>query len=874
MSGRAGLVLFVLLLLLGSLAGGIGVPGPSPALRAQLYPSPFVDKHLFLHPDENNTLFDRIDLMNTSGIRPAALPGDYDGDDIIGVTLWNGASWPLNLFGFYANPSGSPAFARDLYVWNATAVLYLFAQFLGTYQINVSLYRIGLTVELLGYVNTSVSLPSMETRRVTVALPTINAVVPAGETLLLAVTRWDAQAGVIVFGFDASSWDSRLVVRTNTYIHIDAPTGVFVGGSPRVTLSDVEPPTVIVNVSDPFGAAHIERASIEVFDPGSVRIASSGNLTLPNATDSSAVPAWKRFEFVLPALAAPGIYTVRINATDIDRLLPNSLRVPMNWNTSYAFTFEVYLTLDHFVVNAPGQVEAGALFTMDLEARSRADYAVSNWTGVVVLSAVPLVAEPPGTLGIAQATVVANGTLTLASQSYTKAHPIQLEVRNGSAAGLSAPIQVRPAAPSSIIIAQPSPYVTTAGVTVVFQAEARDPYGNLNDSWTATWNGSGSGAAVSSAGMLTPTVAGTGSVTVRASGVSGVEATITIIVLPAPVASVTLTPTGPVVNLVAGTNQTFVATGRDAYGNINLTWQANWALDDPTLGLLDPINYTATLTPTKVGSTTLRVTNGAIGASVGLSIAPGPLARIQLNPSNPQLLDPGDNLTITATAYDAYGNEIPVWTPAWQVNGSIGQIFGTTSVVLFIAQEGTLQGSIIVSANGVEAELLIVTTGAVAAPQPPWGLIGGIAAAAAAAAGGAIFWLRRRPQTIIDEVFLMTPTGLLLKHFTRRLKPDQDDSILAGMLTAVQDFVKDSFRESGGEVDEIKFKDFRIMIARAPHVLMAAVVSGERTDLLQGKLNRVTRAVEAQYGATLAEWSGDLSELTGVDKIVSELFTK
>jgi len=45
-------------------------------------------------------------------------------------------------------------------------------------------------------------------------------------------------------------------------------------------------------------------------------------------------------------------------------------------------------------------------------------------------------------------------------------------------------------------------------------------------------------------------------------------------------------------------------------------------------------------------------------------------------------------------------------------------------------------------------------------------------------------------STLVDEIFVMTPSGMLVKHYTRRLRPDQDENILAGMLTAVQSFIK------------------------------------------------------------------------------------
>src|SRR2546425_1839524 len=94
-----------------------------------------------------------------------------------------------------------------------------------------------------------------------------------------------------------------------------------------------------------------------------------------------------------------------------------------------------------------------------------------------------------------------------------------------------------------------------------------------------------------------------------------------------------------------------------------------------------------------------------------------------------------------------------------------------------------------------------------------WGILVLVGAAVAAAA---FLILRRRgaeaskpaappPTTtakssdaILEDVFLLNhKDGLLIKHETRRLRPDVDTDILSGMLTAVQAVVKDALR--GGD---------------------------------------------------------------------------
>jgi hypothetical protein len=129
----------------------------------------------------------------------------------------------------------------------------------------------------------------------------------------------------------------------------------------------------------------------------------------------------------------------------------------------------------------------------------------------------------------------------------------------------------------------------------------------------------------------------------------------------------------------------------------------------------------------------------------------------------------------------------------------------------------------------------------------------------------------RSSPTIIDEIFLMTPDGLLLKHYTRRLKPDADEDILAGMLTAVQTFIKESMDESSGRLREIKFENYDIVISNSKHVVVAAIISTKKPEKLRNQLKLVTDDIESKYGSTLAKWSGDKSELSEVDSLMKRL---
>ena len=131
----------------------------------------------------------------------------------------------------------------------------------------------------------------------------------------------------------------------------------------------------------------------------------------------------------------------------------------------------------------------------------------------------------------------------------------------------------------------------------------------------------------------------------------------------------------------------------------------------------------------------------------------------------------------------------------------------------------------------------------------------------------------RSSPTIIDEIFLMTPAGMLMKHYTRRLRPDQDEHIMAGMLTAVQNFIKESFDEHGGKLKEIRFDNYDVLISHSKTVVIAAIISTKKSEKLRMQLKEVTEEIEERFGDRLTKWSGDTAEIADVDHLMKRLIS-
>ncbi|MBS3817494.1 MAG: hypothetical protein KGY76_08040, partial [Candidatus Thermoplasmatota archaeon] len=135
----------------------------------------------------------------------------------------------------------------------------------------------------------------------------------------------------------------------------------------------------------------------------------------------------------------------------------------------------------------------------------------------------------------------------------------------------------------------------------------------------------------------------------------------------------------------------------------------------------------------------------------------------------------------------------------------------------------------------------------------------------------ALFYLRRREYTI-EDIFLIHDSGGLIKHITRTLKAERDEDILAGMFTAVQNFVDDAFAEEEDEVlKRMEYGEKKVLVHKGDSVILAVFISGEEPkSALEGMKNLVAD-IEERYGEDIEDWSGDLEDISGITEMLKAL---
>lgn len=123
----------------------------------------------------------------------------------------------------------------------------------------------------------------------------------------------------------------------------------------------------------------------------------------------------------------------------------------------------------------------------------------------------------------------------------------------------------------------------------------------------------------------------------------------------------------------------------------------------------------------------------------------------------------------------------------------------------------------------------------------------------------------------IDELFMMTRDGLLLKHFSYKETSVVDEDILASMLTVVQNFVADSFNKKQATLKKLEFGEFNILITSGEHISVVAISADKNIDELEKPINLMLREFEETNEQTLESWNGDKDCFIGLEGCIDKL---
>lgn len=113
----------------------------------------------------------------------------------------------------------------------------------------------------------------------------------------------------------------------------------------------------------------------------------------------------------------------------------------------------------------------------------------------------------------------------------------------------------------------------------------------------------------------------------------------------------------------------------------------------------------------------------------------------------------------------------------------------------------------------------------------------------------------------VEQVFLIhKKTGLVLQHVVANAVAAQDADLVSAMLTAIQDFVQDSFKVQKGEVLEtLHFGELTISIEQGPQAVLASVIRGNPPKELKFVFQEAIEKLHIELSSEIEAFQGDSS---------------
>jgi outer membrane protein OmpA-like peptidoglycan-associated protein len=112
----------------------------------------------------------------------------------------------------------------------------------------------------------------------------------------------------------------------------------------------------------------------------------------------------------------------------------------------------------------------------------------------------------------------------------------------------------------------------------------------------------------------------------------------------------------------------------------------------------------------------------------------------------------------------------------------------------------------------------------------------------------------------VEQIFLIhKKSGLLLQHLVTTQVAVQDPDLVAAMLTAIQDFVKDSFRvQKGDGIKSLRFGELVIWIEEGPQALVAAMIRGNPPQELKLVLQEAIEKIHLKLSKEIQNFTGEM----------------
>ena len=118
----------------------------------------------------------------------------------------------------------------------------------------------------------------------------------------------------------------------------------------------------------------------------------------------------------------------------------------------------------------------------------------------------------------------------------------------------------------------------------------------------------------------------------------------------------------------------------------------------------------------------------------------------------------------------------------------------------------------------------------------------------------------------VEQAFIIhRESGLLIAHLATEPEMEEDADLISSMLTAVRDFVRDSFSpDAQADIENLRMGELQLLIDQAPDVTLVLVCRGTVPQELHALMDERLEALQREYGRAFASFDGDTSAFIGI----------
>jgi outer membrane protein OmpA-like peptidoglycan-associated protein len=125
----------------------------------------------------------------------------------------------------------------------------------------------------------------------------------------------------------------------------------------------------------------------------------------------------------------------------------------------------------------------------------------------------------------------------------------------------------------------------------------------------------------------------------------------------------------------------------------------------------------------------------------------------------------------------------------------------------------------------------------------------------------------------VEQVFLIhRETGLVLNHVVAHSAPAQDADMVAGLLSAIQQFARDSFQPGKTEnLGNMTFDELQIRVVSGPNAVIAAAIRGHAPETYNLAMQETLEEVQRLYSSALVNFKGDPGPFRAAESQIERL---